>query len=137
MKKTLLFLMSVVFAIMSALTTVNAEPIDASLGTFISPSISEGLNLSNSETVTVQVVNNGSTELTGYTLYLKVDNNEAVSQMFSERNIAASDTLNETFTAKADLSSAGEHTLKAWIQADGDGNHGNDTITKQYWLFVL
>ncbi|MDR0620172.1 MAG: T9SS type A sorting domain-containing protein [Bacteroidales bacterium] len=131
MKKTLLFLMSVVFAIMSALTTVNGESIDARLSEFISPSISEGLNLSSSETVTVQVVNNGSMELTGYTLYLKVDDNEAVSQMFSGRNIAASATLNETFAATADLSSVGEHTLKAWIQVNGDGNHGNDTIIKQ------
>ena len=87
-----------------------------------------GINLTATETVTATIKNNGTNPITTIDLELTVDGNTPVVETYPV-NIASGATANYTFTAKADLSTAGNHTVAVRAILAGDGNAANDSKT--------
>lgn len=61
------------------------------------------------------------------TVTYQLDGGSSVSQLLGSTLMAGA-TWTFTFSAQADLSACGPHTLKCWVARAGDVNHLNDTI---------
>lgn len=109
------------------LTVIPPPPID--LSTIAMDSPGSGCGLGN-ETVAIQVLNQGTTTITNFVGCYTVDGGTAVCQPFTV-NLTSGDTAFLSFTVPANVSSAGTHTLNAWVTILGDGNTSNDTLGTQ------
>jgi hypothetical protein len=90
--------------------------------------LTSGCGLSASTPVSITIQNSGGSNLSGFPVGFKVDNGTPVSETFSG-TIAPGNTANYTFTATANLSAVGPHTIKAYTAIPSDGNLANDTAT--------
>ena len=90
----------------------------------------DGVNLTTTEQITATIVNYGSTPITTAQMKLTVDGGTPITETFTEYNIgAAGDSAEYTFTARADLSAAGEHTITVEIILTGDANVADNSHT--------
>ena len=81
--------------------------------------------LGNAVPVKITVRNSASTTISGIPVTFQVDNNTPVNETIP--SIAAEDTIPFTFTATADLSAFGSHTIKVWVDLPTDSYRLNDT----------
>jgi hypothetical protein len=87
-----------------------------------------GINLSNTETVTATIKNLGASTITSMQLGLTVDGGTEVIEPYTG-NIVSMATANYTFSANADLSASGTHTIIVRAILSGDANDTNDSKT--------
>jgi len=87
-----------------------------------------GNDLTATETVTATIKNNGTNPITSMNLGLKVDGGAEVIESYTG-NIAAGTTANYTFSATANLSAAGDHTITVRAILAGDADAANDSKT--------
>jgi len=88
----------------------------------------DGVNLTN-ETVTATIKNFGNDPITACNLELTVDGVVVATEPYTG-NIASGATDNYTFTATANLTNNGDHTIKVRVILTGDTNPDNDSFTK-------
>jgi hypothetical protein len=93
------------------------------------PSPNSGVNLSNAETVTVRVQNQGLTTITSLPLFVEVNGGLTLFQTF-RTPIASFETVDLTFTGTLDLSAGGTYTISVFAELPGDEDPDNDRVTK-------
>jgi hypothetical protein len=87
--------------------------------------------LSNAEQIKVTVRNNASSTLSNIPVKMQIDNGSVVTKTIS--SIASGASLQYTFTQTVDLSSIGSHTIKAWVEMNGDGSAGNNSKEMSFY----
>lgn len=98
--------------------------VDLKVSDILSPTSGKDLG---QETVTVRVKNDGTDAAEGFDVAFKVNDGEATVEHVSQ-TLAAGESLDYTFSAKADLSEGPKnHTLKAYTIFDSDFLPTNDT----------
>ncbi len=103
------------------------KAVDLKVDTIASPT--SGFGLSNAETVKVRVANSGSEASSNFKVAFSVDGGTPVVES-PNAALAAGESLEYTFTAKADLSTQRHnYTVKAWAIDADDINNDNDTCT--------
>ncbi|MCB0837386.1 MAG: T9SS type A sorting domain-containing protein [Bacteroidetes bacterium] len=80
--------------------------------------------------VTINISNSGLNPESAFDLAFSVDGNPPVVEAYSGPPIPPGMTATYTFTAVADLSAPGFHTIQAYTILPGDGFPLNDTTTK-------
>jgi hypothetical protein len=103
---------------------VQLPAFEAGIQSALSPATGSCLGM---ETVKVTIVNNGANTIQNFPVSFKVDNGAAVTESVSA-SINSTASLVYTFTAKANLSTSGNHTIKVYTGLTGDNSHNNDTI---------
>jgi hypothetical protein len=88
-----------------------------------------GRDLTAAETVTATVKNKGYTEITSLNLELTVDGTVVATEPYSGGSIASGATADYTFTAKADLSASGSHTVAVKAVLVDDEDASNDSFS--------
>lgn len=83
--------------------------------------------LGNAVPVKITIRNSVSSTISGIPVKLQVDNNTPFTEMIS--SIAGNSTIQYPFTATANLSTPGVHTLKVWVDLLSDTYKQNDTTT--------
>lgn len=78
------------------------------------------------EDVTIEVTNLGGDSVSTFDVAFKVDNGSYTTESYSGAAIQPGASATYTFTAKADLSAAGAHTVTAKVIYTGDNNAAND-----------
>lgn len=87
-----------------------------------------GYNLSNAETVTARVVNNGLDASGNFEMAYQIDGGEIVKETV-EASLAPEETMVYTFKTKADLSETRHnYNIKVFPIVADDVNHENDTL---------
>jgi|GEM_PF-4404737 len=107
-----------------AVRMIIGDVYDAAITAITSPT--SGTNLSNSETVTATIQNNGTSAITDFNVILTVNGVEIATETFSD-TIAAGGSANHTFTATADLSAEGDHTVMVTVVLANDEVAENDS----------
>lgn len=85
-----------------------------------------GCQLTNSESVTFQIFNNGLDTLQNFPAYYSINGGTAVAGMVTGP-ILPGDTLTYTFTTNADLSTPGTYNFLYYTDVAGDSTLNNDT----------
>jgi hypothetical protein len=99
--------------------------IDAEASNLVSP-VSE-CGLTNTETVTIRITNNGTSALVNPTVGFSLDGTPYITET-TTLNIASGTSANYTFSASVNLSVASSvSTIKFYVNATGDVNPTNDT----------
>ncbi|WP_276500004.1 S8 family serine peptidase [Terrimonas pollutisoli] len=83
--------------------------------------------LNNTVPVKIKIRNTSPDVIASIPVSFKVDNGTTVSESISSIN--GHTTITYMFTATANLSTTGFHTLKVWCALPSDSYHGNDTVT--------
>ena len=99
-------------------------PVEIGIEELVSPVTGE---LTATEEVSVVLVNNGTSAVSGVELSLSVDGSEPVREVCDEE-IAAGAKIDYVFNAKADLSALGRHTISIVIDVENDANSANNNI---------
>lgn len=86
------------------------------------------MDITDSEAITVEVTNRGTSAISGFTLSYQIDGGEAVTETYSE-TLEAGATATYTFAAKADLSVEKQYEIKAWVTLEGDMIASNDSMS--------
>ena len=86
------------------------------------------LALSNNQTITATIKNNGRTSVSGFTLSLYVNENFVATENFSG-TIAGLSEVDYTFTATADFSISGYYNIKVVVDLPGDEVPENDELS--------
>ncbi len=81
--------------------------------------------LNNTVPVKISVRNSASTTIFGIPVTFQIDNNTPVTETIS--SILQNATISYTFTATANLSALGSHTVKVWVDLPADTYRANDT----------
>jgi hypothetical protein len=81
------------------------------------------------ETVTVEISNNSDVAVSTFDVKFKVDNGTYTTESYSGTAIPAFGSVNYTFTATANLSALGAHTITAMAVMTGDDDPSNDEMT--------
>lgn len=97
-----------------------------------------GCGLSDSEVVAIGVLYNGCSAgiLPGDSLMVSYQvggGNIVTEYIVFPSLIASGASLSYTFNQKADLSSVGKHTIRAWVDRQGDTIGINDTTSRNTW----
>ena len=100
-------------------TTLDVAPIATNLA--------NGSNLSANETVTVTIQNNASVPVSNFNVAMSVNEAPEVVETVTDE-IHAFGTYEYTFTATADLSEAGPHTVEIYTQLTDDQDTDNDLL---------
>ncbi|GHV35146.1 hypothetical protein FACS1894180_0530 [Bacteroidia bacterium] len=100
-------------------------PTEIALLNLVSPV--SGQNLTATEPVKVTLKNLGTDPINSVDLYLTVDENDAPMETYSTP-IASGASVEYTFTAKADLSAFGTHSVIVTVDVAGDANSDNNKI---------
>ncbi|MEI7594454.1 MAG: T9SS type A sorting domain-containing protein [Bacteroidota bacterium] len=98
------------------------------LGVIAMTSPTSKCGLTNAETVTVKVINQGLNAQANFPIVYKINSSAAVTETFTD-SIHPGDTLNYTFTATADLSATNTYIIKSYTNITGEGYRFNDTTT--------
>jgi hypothetical protein len=107
-------------------TVGNPAALDAGAFKFTAPV--SAVNMGANETVKVKVRNYGTQSISNFPVSFRVDNLPAVTETVTGP-LAPNDSLEYTFTAKANLSAVGTtYSLKAWTSLVGDLTAINDTV---------
>ncbi|MDR1973215.1 MAG: T9SS type A sorting domain-containing protein [Bacteroidales bacterium] len=88
--------------------------------------------LTATESVTVRMTNLGERAFKSADLYLQVDNDTAISETYtcvSNDSVELGEVVSYTFTATADLSAVGTHTIKVWAVLADDLRASNDVLS--------
>ena len=99
---------------------------NASLTEITLPAASE--NLTNSEDVTVKLLNSGKHNFSNVTLCYKINNEAAVTETYPGTLTPGSEAT-YTFNTKADFSAGGLYKVEAWVDYEPDMSHWKDKIT--------
>jgi hypothetical protein len=97
------------------------------LGVTALTSPTSGCDLTNAETVTIDILNSGQNTASNYTVGYSVNGGAFVTATIAGP-LASAATQTYTFTTTANLSAAGPHTVKAFVNLPGDNIPSNDTI---------
>jgi len=81
-----------------------------------------------SETVAIQIKNNGGTPLSNITMRYSVNGGAPVTNVFSG-TIQPQNTVTHVFTQPLVFATPGSYLIKAWVEHTLDMTPGNDTIT--------
>ena len=100
---------------------------DIQLKTIDEPLINK-CGLSNAETVTVTVRNASPNPITNIPIRMVVDGSTTAFETYTG-TLAGNTSTQYTFTAKADLSTLGDHTILINVQYGTDNFRDNDTLT--------
>lgn len=100
---------------------------DAAITSIIAPV--SGADLSATEMVTAIVKNNGINAITSMNMELIVDDGTPIIESLPSINILSGATYGYSFSATANLSGAGEHTISIRAILAGDENPENDKMT--------
>ncbi len=107
---------------------------DNDLSVDLMPGVASGrmftlTQLGTMEDISIRLKNLGNIASSGsFNLHYQVNGGSIVSELVSP-NLAAHSSLTYLFTTKADFSTPGTYTVKAWVEYPGDGYHSNDTVT--------
>ena len=93
-----------------------------------SPALS-GCGIGSAEQVKVSVRNNSPSGLTNIPVKFQVDNGVIFTENIA--SIGGNVTVEYTFQSRADLSLAGTHSLKVWVDLPSDSNISNNTIVAE------
>jgi hypothetical protein len=99
--------------------------VDAALSSVTAPVTTCNL-LTAAEAITVSIYNNGGGPLSNFDVTYIVDGGTPVTEPVA-LSIAVGTSGTYTFTATADLSAPGNHTIQTYVTAAGDTSAGNDT----------
>tara|TARA_R110002096_G_scaffold109056_1_gene238581 strand:- start:6608 stop:16120 length:9513 start_codon:yes stop_codon:yes gene_type:complete len=80
------------------------------------------------ENIRVQLENKGATDVDSFMVYFRVDLNPPVGELVTT-TFPSSGVREFTFSQAADLSGPGPFNLSVWVEAAGDGNTRNDSVT--------
>lgn len=83
--------------------------------------------------VAIKVYNDGTKTQSAVKVAYKVDDAAVVEESLESIQPAAS--ADYTFKTTADLSTAGNHTIKAWVSLEGDGDTSNDTVSYDVYTY--
>ncbi|NBG66703.1 right-handed parallel beta-helix repeat-containing protein, partial [Acidiluteibacter ferrifornacis] len=86
-----------------------------------------GCGLSNAEPVVIEILNSGQQAASNFTVGFSVDGGNYVVETVSGP-LAVAASLTYTFTATADLSVLGPHTIDVYVSIAGDNVPANDSI---------
>ena len=84
-------------------------------------------DLNNNVPVKIKIRNSSPSLISAIPVAFQIDNGATVTESISSIN--GHTTISYMFTATANLSTTGFHTLKVWSALASDSYHGNDTIT--------
>jgi len=105
-----------------------ANVADAAITAITSPV--SGENLTNAETVTVTIKNEGNTPITSLPLILVVDNGASINAIYANSTgLQANETASYTFIETVDLSAEGSHTITVTADLSNDNNTANNSKT--------
>lgn len=102
------------------------SPVEIGVSEILSPVSSKDLGAE--ESVTAKIFNSGTEEITSFVATMTVDGGQPVSETVNTA-IAPGDSIEYTFTAKADLSAAGVHSLAVSVEHEKDGLPTNNSVT--------
>lgn len=119
------------FWMIDDITLYEQEGTDGFLSSIDSPANSCSL-LSNAETITISIYNNGGTDLSTFDVTYIADNGAPVVESFTG-TITAGSTVSYPFTTTADFSAPGAHTIQAYISIVGDTTQSNDTVNASFF----
>ncbi len=119
------------FWMIDDITLYEAVGTDAVLSSIDAPQNSCSL-LSNAETVTVSIYNNGGTNINNFDINFIADNGAPQLENVST-TITPGQTLSFSFITTADFSAAGNHTLQVYISVLGDTVQSNDTANALFF----
>ena len=88
--------------------------------------------LSNAESVTVDIKNFATVDMTGFDVAYVLDNGTPVTATVTD-TIAPGGILSYTFTQTADLSGAGAHNILAYTTVPGDADNSNDQFSSDLY----
>ncbi len=103
-------------------------PLDARLVALINPAGECGMGL---EDVVVTVMNNGTVNISGFSVSFQVDANNAITEPVSGLNMAPGDIYTHTFAQPFDFTALVDDTtfnFIGWVTMVGDTVNTNDTI---------
>lgn len=84
--------------------------------------------------VAVKVCNDGLKTHSAVKVAYQVDDAAAVEEQLD--SIQPATSTDYTFKTTADLSKAGNHTIKAWVHIDDDGDASNDTVAYNVYAYT-
>ena len=102
------------------------SPVSIGVTGITAPVSAEGLTAA--EAVTATIANKGTEAVSSFTATLTVDGGTPVTETVNQE-IQPGETYDYTFTATADLSAPGMHTVTVAIACDGDALTGDNTVT--------
>ncbi len=107
---------------------------DLALSAILSPTT--GSNLSSTETVIIDVKNEGLTTVNSFTVSYKHNNGTPVSQTITGANLAANQHMTINFTTPVDISAAGLHSIEASVTIAGDPRPDNNSTSISLYNLV-
>jgi hypothetical protein len=102
--------------------------IDAELAEITAP-VSNGMNMTGTEPVSVKIKNNGGDAISGLQLILERDGNHVATETFTG-SIASLETATHTFNNTLDFSAADTSTLKVTVVLEDDMDPSNNYKSK-------
>ncbi|WNJ21190.1 GEVED domain-containing protein [Pontibacter sp. G13] len=114
-----------------------SQPVPVNVAALDVTSPAPSCTLGASETVSVNIFNAGTQNLTGITASFSVDGGAFTTPETVPGTLNACDTTNYTFTATADISAGGTHTITVVTQVAGDTLPGNDTTELTIYTFPV
>ena len=103
-----------------------SSPVSIGVSGITAPVSAEDLTAT--EAVTATIINNGQEAISSFNATLTVDGGAPVTETVNHE-IAPGATYDYTFTATADLSAPGMHTLTVTVDCEGDALSGDNTVT--------
>lgn len=107
---------------------VDVTPTDDLQALEVTSSASSGCSLSNAETVTIKIKNNGAAAQSNFDVGYSLNGNAITPETITS-TILSGDTLVYTFTATADMSVPMGYNIDAYTLLAGDQNTSNDTMS--------
>ena len=105
---------------------LGRDSIDMALRSFLTPTVNSS-EFTDTETVTVEVINSGINTIDGYDVGL-IFNGVEIDVISINEAIESDEIREHTFTSTVDLSQIGEYNLSASVTAIDDANPLNDTL---------
>lgn len=99
--------------------------LDAGLNAVVSP-LPVNCNGYGMETVSIEIVNGGTTDLLNVPVHYQVNSGAVVNEIYAD-TIYPGDTVTYNFTTLANLSTPGNYIIQTWVNYGGDLNIYNDT----------
>ncbi|MDO4159115.1 MAG: T9SS type A sorting domain-containing protein [Prevotellaceae bacterium] len=106
---------------------------DLSATSIISPAVSKQAVNSNGTAVTVRFTNNSPYDVENPTFCFNAGADD-VKEAYTG-TIKSTESIDYTFSARMP-SADGTYILKAWCEAEGDGNNANDSISAEYTFYT-
>ncbi|MBT7492257.1 MAG: T9SS type A sorting domain-containing protein [Bacteroidetes bacterium] len=99
---------------------------DIAVNSWSSPGMAMCDNDAN-QMITVELVNNGNQDATGFTVNYTIDGGSVVTETYNQ-TLAAGASENYSFTA-VDFSAIGDYVINAYVDLTGDADNSNDAIS--------